>query len=50
MVFIHQAQLPKQPKIFIKFGFQNIGTKKDWTLVNGTYKDEVVFQLINTKF
>jgi diamine N-acetyltransferase len=36
--------------LFTKFGFQNIGTKKDWTLVNGTYKDEAVFQLINTKF
>jgi diamine N-acetyltransferase len=36
--------------LFSKFGFQNIGTKIDWTLVNGTYKDEVIFQLINTKF
>ena len=36
--------------LFTKFGFQNIGTKKDWTLVNGVYKDEVIFQLINTKF
>ena len=36
--------------LFTKFGFQNIGTKKDWTLVNGIYKDEVIFQLINTKF
>ena len=33
--------------LFTKFGFQNIGTKKDWTLVNGVYKDEAVFQLIN---
>jgi diamine N-acetyltransferase len=33
--------------LFTKFGFQKAGTKKDWTLVNGVYKDEVVFQLIN---
>jgi diamine N-acetyltransferase len=33
--------------LFTKFGFQKIGTKKDWTLVNGVYKDEAVFQLIN---
>jgi diamine N-acetyltransferase len=32
--------------LFTKFGFQKIGTKKDWILVNGTYKDEDVFQLI----
>ena len=36
--------------LFTKFGFQKIGTKKDWTLVNGLYKDEAIFQLINTKF
>lgn len=33
--------------LFTKFGFQKIGTKKDWNLVNGIYKDEAVFQLIN---
>ncbi|UQD54867.1 GNAT family N-acetyltransferase [Flavobacterium sp. K5-23] len=32
--------------LFTKFGFQKIGTKKDWILVNGIYKDEDVFQLI----
>ena len=32
--------------LFSKFGFQKIGTKKDWTLVNGVYKDEAIFQLI----
>ncbi len=32
--------------LFIKFGFQKIGVKKDWTLVNGRYKDEAIFQLI----
>jgi diamine N-acetyltransferase len=33
--------------LFTKFGFQKIGTKKDWTLVNGVYKDEAIFQLIS---
>ena len=36
--------------LFIKFGFELIGVKKDWTFVNGKYKDEAIFQLINTKF
>jgi diamine N-acetyltransferase len=36
--------------LFTKFGFVKIGTKKDWALVNGQYKDEAFFQLINTKF
>jgi diamine N-acetyltransferase len=35
--------------LFTKFGFQKIGTKKDWILVNGVYKDEDIFQLINNK-
>ncbi len=34
-------------KLFIKFGFQNIGLKKQWNLVNGNYQDEGLFQLIN---
>ena len=34
--------------LFTKFGFQNIGIKKDWNLVNGVYKDEAIFQLINS--
>jgi diamine N-acetyltransferase len=33
--------------LFTKFGFQKIGIKKDWNLVRGSYKDEVLFQLIN---
>jgi diamine N-acetyltransferase len=33
--------------LFSKFGFQKIGAKKDWILVNGIYKDEAIFQLIN---
>jgi diamine N-acetyltransferase len=36
--------------LFTKFGFEMIGVKKDWTFVNGVYKDEAIFQLINTKF
>lgn len=36
--------------LFTKFGFEIIGVKKDWTFVNGKYKDEAIFQLINTKF
>lgn len=36
--------------LFTKFGFEKTGVKKDWILVNGTYKDEAVFQLINHKF
>jgi diamine N-acetyltransferase len=33
--------------LFTKFGFQNIGTKKQWNLVNGNYQDENLYQLIN---
>jgi diamine N-acetyltransferase len=33
--------------LFTKFGFQKIGIKKQWNLVNGNYKDEALFQLIN---
>jgi diamine N-acetyltransferase len=36
--------------LFTKFGFQNIGIKKDWNLVDGKYKDEALFQLINQQF
>ena len=36
--------------LFTKFGFKMIGVKKEWTFVNGKYKDEAIFQLINTKF
>lgn len=35
--------------LFTKFGFQKIGIKKDWTLVNGVYKDEAIFQLIKNQ-
>lgn len=35
--------------LFTKFGFQKIGVKKDWSLINGVYKDEAIFQLINNQ-
>ena len=34
-------------KLFTNQGFKNIGLKKDWILVNGSYKNEYIFQLIN---
>jgi diamine N-acetyltransferase len=33
--------------LFSKFEFHKIGIKKQWNLVNGKYKDEILFQLIN---
>lgn len=33
--------------LFTKFGFLKIGTKKQWNLVNGSYQDESLYQLIN---
>ncbi|PWA04167.1 GNAT family N-acetyltransferase [Flavobacterium psychrotolerans] len=35
--------------LFTNFGFQKIGVKKQWNLVNGQYKDEALFQLINNQ-
>jgi diamine N-acetyltransferase len=32
-------------QLFTKFGFEKIGVKKKWNLVNGVYKDEILFQL-----
>lgn len=34
-------------KLFTNKGFQQIGLKKDWNYVNGSYKNEYLFQLIN---
>ena len=34
-------------RLFSNFGFEKIGTKKQWNLVKGKYKDEAMFQLIN---
>lgn len=33
--------------LFTNNGFQQIGLKKDWNHVNGSYKNEYLFQLIN---
>lgn len=33
--------------LFEKTGFLHTATKKDWNLVDGEYKDEITFQLIN---
>ncbi|MEO8238917.1 MAG: GNAT family protein [Flavobacterium sp.] len=33
--------------LFTKFGFERIGIKKDWILLNGQYQNEAIFQLIN---
>ena len=35
-------------KLFTTFGFQKIGVKKDWNLVQGKFQDELIFQLINS--
>jgi diamine N-acetyltransferase len=32
--------------LFTKFGFKCIGIKKDWNLINGSYQDEAMYQLI----
>ena len=34
-------------KLFKHHGFKEIGLKKDWNIVNGAYKNEYLFQLIN---
>ena len=34
-------------KLFTSLGFKKIGLKKDWNLVNGSYKNEYLFQFIN---
>ncbi|WP_306353831.1 GNAT family N-acetyltransferase [Flavobacterium sp. '19STA2R22 D10 B1'] len=34
-------------KLFTNFGFEKIGVKKQWNLINGVYYDEAIFQLIN---
>lgn len=34
-------------KLFKRYNFKEIGLKKDWNIVNGSYKNEYLFQLIN---
>lgn len=33
--------------LFSKFGFETVGVKRDWTLHNGVYSDELLLQKIN---
>ncbi len=33
--------------LFEKIGFEKVGLKKDWNLVNGDYKNEYLYQFIN---
>ena len=37
----------KSIALFEKFNFKKVGVKKDWIYVNGTYKNELLFQLIH---
>ncbi|TVZ25385.1 diamine N-acetyltransferase [Gillisia sp. Hel_I_86] len=37
-------------KLFEKCDFKSVGTKKDWVLVNGKFKDEILYQLINNVY
>ena len=34
-------------KLFIGQGFKEVGLKKDWNLVSGSFKNEYLYQLIN---
>ncbi len=34
-------------KLFSNQGFDKIGLKKDWNYINGSYKNEYIYQLIN---
>ena len=33
--------------LFMGYGFKNNGEKKDWLYVNGAFKNELIFQLMN---
>lgn len=43
------AKNDKSLNLFIKHNFKQIGIKKDWIVSHDTYKDEILFQLINEK-
>ena len=34
--------------LFSKLGFEKVGVKKDWIYSNGVYKNEILFQKINS--
>ncbi len=36
-------------KLFTKFGFEKIGVKKQWNLIDGLYQDEISFQLLKNQ-
>lgn len=36
----------KSIALFSKFSFKKVGEKKDWLFVDGSYKNELIFQLI----
>jgi diamine N-acetyltransferase len=36
-------------KLFTKFGFEKIGVKKQWNLIDGLYQDEILFQLLKNQ-
>ena len=37
----------KSISLFTKCNFKQVGVKKEWVLLNGKYKNELLFQLIN---
>lgn len=37
-------------RLFEKMGFRQAGRKKDWNFVNGSFKDELLYQLINNVY
>lgn len=39
----------KSIRLFETLNFKKVGTKKDWTFHNGSYHNEILYQLINTK-
>jgi diamine N-acetyltransferase len=43
------SQNEASSSLFSTFGFQKIGVKKDWILVNNQFQDEDLYQLINPK-
>lgn len=41
------AENTNSMRIFENNGFRKVGLKKDWTMFNGKFKDEFLYQLIN---
>ena len=37
----------KSLDLFAKHGFKNVGVKKEWIFSKGSFKDEILFQLLN---